>query len=289
VKDQQHGFGVQRWASGAAYCGQWDRNKESGWGAYFSPCNPHTQHNPHSGQMLYLGTFRRGCPKEGIVIECNDFRKLKAENFSLEQCEAAAKEIYPQLFRVYHVSYDGVSAFWQLPVPNKKKGLFDLKIRLCEYEWSKANRPLEHKKTLEEVWYKWIPKPIPQGTEQKEKKQLKTKSEGGAGNDKSAEADMPDSNRTVQKESTYETLYYHGMCVRDTTGNFPCPTDGTLSIFPETRGTGINPPDDSRVEYVAKFNPGSSISPALQFIAGSVKYAVPANDCELCLFLGLER
>ncbi len=221
------------------------------------------------------------------MIECKDFRELTADNFSLELSEAPANEIYALPFRVYQVTYDGVSAFWQLPVPNKKRGLFELKIKLCEYELCRVDRPLVHKRTLEEVWFKWIPKPVPQSAKRKEKEKLKTSTEGEADNGTADEAETPVPARALPKEIMFETLHFHGVCVRDKAGNFPCPTEGTLSLFGEAGGLGKQMNHGTPAEFVAKFNSGSSINPTLLFIAGTAKYSVPAIDSELTLLLFL--
>ncbi len=223
------------------------------------------------------------------MIECKDFRELKADNFSLELSEAPAKEIYALPFRVYQVTYDGVSAFWQLPVPNKKTGLFELKIKLCEYEPCRVDRPLMHKKTLEEVWFKWIPKPVLQSAKQLERLKLKpiTESLSGADHGMDAEAETPATARALLKEIKFETINFHGVCVHDIAGNFPCPTEGTLSFSSEAEGLRKQTNHGSPVEFVAKFNSGSSINPTLRFMAGTAIYALPVMDSELTLLLFL--
>jgi hypothetical protein len=250
--------------------GKWERNKENGWGAYFCPHNTPSQHNPHSEQMIFIGDFRNGCPTEGMVIECTDFRELKAENFTLQH-EATTNEISAQAFRVYEVTYDGVSAFWQLPVPKRKKGLFDLKFKLCEYEVRRVDRPLTHKRSLEEIWYKWIPNP-----KSEKKESMKNLPEGSEDDNKVAGAETP----VAPTATTFEAFYFHGTCIRDKTGQFPCPTDGTLSIFPGTKGSPKSTKCQPLVEYKAKFNSISSNSPTLHSIAGKAKYAIPADNCE---------
>ena len=269
--DQQHGYGVQRWTSGAVYCGQWDRNKENGWGAYFLPCNPTSPHNPYNTQMIFLGRFQNGCPTDGLVIECSDFRELNTESFTIKQCEAAAID---QICRVYDVTYDGVTAFWQSPVPEKKRGLFDLKIKLCEHEMSRVDRSLAHRRSLEEIWFKWIPNP------KKEKKDnTKTIAGGDEDDDKNADVETPVP-KEAPKHVTFEEFYFHGTCVRDKKGQFPCPTDGTVS-FVKISGSPKNLKKETLVEYKVKFNPSSSQTPTLQLIEGKAKYAIPAEDCKL--------
>ncbi len=278
MDDQQHGYGVQRWFSGAVYCGKWVRNKEDGWGAYFCPSNTPSQHNPHSAQTLFLGEFQNGCPKDGIVIECMDFRKLLPENFAMQH-EADAKDIHAQTFRVYEVSYDGVTAFWQLPVPIRKQGLFDLMVKLCEYEVRRVDKPLSHNQSLVDIWYNWIP------NIKKEKKVIPSHSlDEDKEDDQIAGADPPALNNAAPKSMKFETFYFHGTCVRDKLGQFPCPKEGFLGIFPGIRGSPKNLRIQSSVEYEAKFSYGLNNSQTLQFVAGKEKYAVPADDCKIYIF-----
>ncbi len=268
VDDQQHGFGAQRWSSGAVYCGTWDHNTVDGWGAYFCPRNTPTPHNPHSEQMIFLGYFQNGCPTDGLVIECTDFRELTAENFTTQH-ETTIQDISAQPYRVYDVSYDGVSAFWQLPIPKRKIGLFDLKFKLCEYEVRRVDRPLTHKRSLEEIWYKWIPNP------NKEKKaDLNTRTEGNGDKEKYAGEDTSMIPKAAPKEMAFEMFHFHGTSVRDKRGQFPCPTEGTLSVFPRSKQ---KPMIKYQVEYKAKFKAGSGSNPTLQYIEGKTSYGIPAD------------
>jgi hypothetical protein len=280
LEDQQHGYGVQRWSSGAIYCGKWYCNKEDGWGAYFCPSNTPSEQNPHSAQMLFLGEFQNGCPKDGMVIECMDFRKLQLESFAMQH-GADAKDIHAQTFRVYEVSYDGVSAFWQLPVPKRKRGLFNLKFKTCDFELQKIERPLGHKRSLEEIWYKWMPKP-----KLKKQEDSDTLSNGNDDDKKKTAVTVESNPRKVERKEKFETLSFHGVCVRDRLGQFPCPTDGTLGICPGTPDLQKTPRNLSLVEFEAKFDPVSSNSPILK---GNVKYAIPANESELCVQLILKN
>ena len=65
------------------YLGQWSRGKEDGWGAHFCPRIAPTRHNPRARQALFVGTFRSGCPLEGLLVECEDASNLCAEDFHI--------------------------------------------------------------------------------------------------------------------------------------------------------------------------------------------------------------
>ena len=211
-----------------------------------------------------------------MVIEYSDFGQLKAESFTAEQCEAPAKDTSAQKFRVYDVIYDGVTAFWQSPVPRQKRGLFDFKIKLCEYEVHKLDSPLAHKKSLEEIWYKWIPNP-----NMEKKDSVKKILEGDEDQTAKQEKQVPP--MAVPKQATFETFYYHGTCIRDKGGNFPCPTDGVVSFDSKAGSRQKKPKSDELLEYNVKFNSCSNNNPTLQFIEGKAKYAIPTNDGKLVM------
>jgi hypothetical protein len=126
--------------------------------------------------------------------------------------------------------FDGRSAFWQQPTPIEKVGEFKARVRLCEYEVRDFNKTFFSTEKIEDVWYRETGK-------EKNQKAVhilnatpdKRDDEGGIEMDAAAEKHRhPPARGHTRFENLYKTVVFHGTCVRNKSGYFPCPKTGKL-------------------------------------------------------------
>jgi hypothetical protein len=236
------------------YVGQWSDNKENGWGVFINTLKRPSPYNPRSGQTIFVGTFKNGCPLSGLLIECADYKDLTPEDFKAnfgvleeearvtgeagekagwaEESTKRWKKLQECKVRNFQVEYDGSCAFWQVPVPLKQIGLFNLRTKLCEHVAVKWNGKLTDKKALEHWWYAWKPKPETDAEKDAKKKKKPDNADKKVddGNDKSVlQSSKP---REPEKVKTFESFLFLGVCVRNEQGQFPCPLTGTQKMLP---------------------------------------------------------
>ena len=275
--DQHHGFGVQWRQSGQMYCGQWVHNVQSGFGIHVDTRVPPSPYNPHLRQSLFVGAFRKGCPLSGWLVECEDYRTLTTEDFGADlvdesksckvdeskSCKVDAaggrkvqgidwKSLQERKARTYEVEYDGTSAFWQSPVPLKKAGLFDFRTRLCEHAVPKRAKKLTDPKSLEEMWYAWVPDPdapLPASATERDQEGSNEQPDhsNAKGDQLPSQKDFTEPDFT--KETTFESFRFLGKCVRNGAGRFPCPLEGKQKMLPSDTTGSLDGQDEFDVEY----------------------------------------
>ncbi len=248
---------MQRWSNGAVYFGQWKGNKEHGKGAHFCPPTDSlsgSQQDPGSVEhvarkpkySLFIGEFSRGYPTHGLLLEGDDISNLNADDFLLlresgksnppnhqtsKACTAPAggkgqQRSSPSPCSISKVRFDGRSAFWQQPTPIEKVGEFEALVRTCKYEARELVKTLFSTEKIEDVWHKVVLK------NPKEVNLLNANPASDHEADlESAAAALRHSSPTrrhTRLEILFKTIWFHGTCVRNKAGYFPCPKSGKL-------------------------------------------------------------
>jgi hypothetical protein len=286
------------------YCGQWSHNLEDGLGVYFNRHSAPSPYNPHSRQVLFIGTFKKGCPTSGLLVECEDLAELAAENLCFSDAEHAGMErdsahtgsqcsfdtkatgdqtidwkaLRAKRTRVYEVEFDGGSAMWQSPVPLRKTGLFNMRTKLCEYAVTKCGRKLTDKKSREEWWYAWTTEAESKESEKTAGGEKAGKPEVAHGGEEDEPTVLPANKREKpMKEKTFENFLFFGTCVRNAQGQFPCPRIGRQKMLPAATGVDMV---DGLMEFEAQYNGQVWINdhPAPTVFKTEEEYLIPESQ-----------
>ena len=253
----QSGFGVQRWRSGAVYFGQWKDNKEHGHGVHYCPPidAPGEQSSEHVSKKpkysLFIGKFSCGYPTYGLLLEGESVSDMKADDIVLRSENAKSaqanqvnstsgaapagvtghQKTSSTACRVSRIAFDGRSAFWQQPTPIEQVGEFQARVRSCEYESRELIKTLFTTEKIEDIWYKVVPK------SQKEINLMNANPDTEEDVGEQASAPLKPTALAAsggsRLEKLYKTISFHGICVRNKAGYFPCPILGKL--FDEDR------------------------------------------------------